>query len=95
MPMEPQVVDDLYADANLGIEMEQFEHHNVGKYLTARARQEIKDFNNWCCTPGSEPAEFAQKRIPAVAAVMALAWIKEAIANGRNAQIILEQRNDN
>jgi len=83
----------LFAEAQVGIEMENFLRTTPGRYLLGRCRVVVGEFNSWVlksATPGTD--EFIKRHAEARGAQMAMRFISEAVSNGEQAQLALEER---
>lgn len=83
----------LFAEAHLGIELENFLRTNVGRYLRGRCEGVVQEFNAWVLgSVDPEREEFRKRHLEARAAQMVMKFISEAVVQGQHAQQALEER---
>lgn len=75
-----------YAEAKLGLEIEDFLATNVGRFIVGRARQDIEEFTDWSLSEDADPSEFAKRRAKALAARTLVGWLSEQVAAGLAAE---------
>ncbi len=79
-----------FAEAKLGVELEDFLASPVGRYVIGRARHEIEDFNDWALSDQAMPEQFQQRRANALAARTLISWLSEQVAAGLAAEAQLK-----
>lgn len=83
-----------FAEARLGIEVEKFLKSDVGRYLHGRARQEYEEAKELMleCNPSTLLGRRKIRKLQnkAQTAARFMQWCAEGIANGRGAEVQLE-----
>lgn len=76
-----------YAEARLGIELEDFVASPIGRFVVGRAQQDIGDFIDWALSDdaAANPHLFVERRAKALAARTLVGWLSEQIASGLTA----------
>lgn len=83
----------LFAEAQLGIELENFLRTNVGRYLVGRCQGVVGEFSGWVLGQVDPSAEdFKRRHLQAQAAQMVIGFINEAVVQGNHSQKVLEER---
>lgn len=80
-----------YAEAKLGVQIEDFVASPVGRYVIGAARQEISDFIDWALSEDCIEEEFKQRRAKALAARTLVGWFAERVASGLSAEQSLRE----
>lgn len=85
----------LFAEAQVGYELEKFLSTNVGRYLVGRAEGVIAEFNEWVLAqPSPDTDEFKKRHLDARAMQAMIGFINEAVNNGKHAEKALGERDD-
>ena len=83
---------ELYADVNLGREMEEFLNGNIGRYLWNCALDVINNARNELENVDEDDSETLRKaQMHAKAARLVMTWVNTAVENGKHATDTLMQ----
>lgn len=80
-----------YAEARLGIELEEFLASPIGRFVAGRAQQEVGEFIDWAMSDEATPEQFMERRAKALAARTLIGWLSEQIVTGLSATQQLTQ----
>lgn len=80
-----------YAEAKLGVQIEEFVASPIGRFVIGSARQEIGEFIDWALSDDCNAEEFKQRRAKALAARTLVGWFAEQVASGLSAEQSLRE----
>lgn len=92
----PSENDYLFAEAKLGIEVDNFLQTDIGRYLKGRAQQEVDEAVNVFlnCDPERSRELIMKAKAKARAAQQVMTWLTEAYNDGMGAVVQLEELGD-
>lgn len=92
---DPAEVDKfLFAEVQVGIEVEEFFQTTVGRYFKGRCEEAVRAFTAQALRATPDPATLEAARANAFGAQRAMTFLVEAIVNGRNAESSLKARDE-
>lgn len=75
-----------YAEAKLGVQIEDWAASPVGRFVVGSAKQEISAFMDWALSQDARAEEFEQRRAKALAARTLVQWFSEQVLAGLSAE---------